>query len=245
MTDHSNSLTNSESQHLDCIYSLYSEEVGFENVLLKYKIQSIKPHLKGKRLFDVGCGLGFLCREFADNFDEVVGIDGSPEKINRANQINALPNVTYTQTMFEDFNPQNKFDTILVTNVLEHVENAIAFLESLKDMLSLSGRIIITVPNATGLHKRIGKHLGLISDYYILTNADLEKGHQRLYDIEKLIHDLNAASLRVSLIEGILLKPLSHSQMESWDLKICDALYEIGKELPDYCSSLMAVCERK
>ena len=232
-------------KNLDNIYNLYSEEVGFENVLLKYKIQSIKPHLKGKRLLDVGCGLGFLCREFADNFDDVVGIDGSSEKINRANQINAHPNVTYIKTMFEDFNPQNKFDTIIVTNVLEHVGNAIVFLESLKEMLSLSGRIIITVPNATGLHKRIGKHLGLISDYYMLTNADLEKGHQRLYDIEKLKLDVNAASLSVSIIEGILLKPLSHSQMETWDLEICDALYEIGKELPDYCSSLMAVCERK
>jgi len=38
----------------------------------------------------------------------------------------------------------------------------------------------------------------------------------------------------------VLLKPLSNSQMESWDPDIIEALYEVGKELPDYCSPIYA-----
>lgn len=232
-------------KELDKIYASFNENMGFEKILIKYKIASIKPHLTGKRLLDIGCGLGFLCQSFANDFETVVGVDGSPEKITKAKHINTHPNVTYIQSMFEDFKPTKPFDTIIATKVLEHVVDSIAFLIHLKHMLSPKGRIIITTPNALGLHKRIGKHLGLISDFYTRTPADLEKGHKRIYDKEKLVHELKTASLQVSLIEGLFLKPLSHSQMESWDTKICDALYDIGKELPDYCSSLMAVCEIK
>lgn len=230
-------------ERLDKIAIFYNEEVGFEKILLKYKMQSIKPHLKGRSLLDVGCGFGFLCRAFADHFEIVVGIDGSHKKIMKAEQKNAHPNVTYIETMFENFKPKQHFDTIIAINILEHVEDTIAFLKYLKGMLSSSGRIIITVPNALALHKRIGKYLGLIQDFYTLTPEDLKKGHRHIYDRQKLINDLTKASLRVVLIEGILLKPLSHRQMESWDIEICDALYEIGKELPDYCSSLLAVAE--
>ena len=230
-------------KELDNIYTFYSEEVGFEKVMLKYKMQSIMPHLRGKTLLDVGCGVGFLCNAFADFFETVVGIDGSPKKVIKAKQNNAHPNVTYICTMSENFKPERHFDTIIATNVLEHVEDPVAFLKQLKGMLSSRGRIIITVPNALGLHKRIGKYLGLIQDFYTLTPEDLKKGHRRIYDKQKLINDLIAVSLHVSLIDGILLKPLSHRQMESWDIKVSDALYEIGKELPDYCSSLLAVAE--
>ncbi|WP_406656585.1 class I SAM-dependent methyltransferase [Methanolobus sp. ZRKC2] len=235
----------SETENLDSIYKFYSEEVGFENILLRYKVQSIKPHLKGKALLDVGCGVGFLCRAFSKYFDCVTGIDGSPKKIQKAKEINALPNINYIQNLFEDFNPEDKFDTIIVTNVLEHIETVDDFLGKVKSMLASEGRIIITVPNAKGLHKRIGKHLGMITDFYELTEADIEKGHQRIYDRDKLVADLESASFCVSSVEGILLKPLSHRQMESWDIEICDALYEIGKDLPDYCSSIMAICEKK
>lgn len=226
---------------LDKIANIYSEEIGFEKTLIKYKIRSIKAYLHGKYLLDVGCGVGLLCSAFARFFEVVVGIDGSHKKILKANDSNTHSNVTYIETIFEDFNSGQSFDTILATNVLEHVENPTGFLKHLKRLLSPGGKIIITVPHALGIHKRIGKKMGLIDDFYKLTNEDIDKGHRRIHDKTKLIDDLTSASLEISLIEGIFLKPLSNSQMESWDINICDALYEIGKELPDYCSSLLVV----
>ncbi len=238
-------IKNSIKKSLDRISQFYCEDFGFEKVLIKYKIKSIKPHLKGSSLLDVGCGVGYLCKAFSDKFAVVVGLDGSRKKIEKAKKLNFRSNITYFESLIENFKSQRFFDTIIATNILEHVKNPNKFLKKLKSLLSKKGRIVITVPNALSLHKRIGKYLGIINDFYLLTHEDIKKGHQRIYDQERLIKELTKSGFRRISIEGVLLKPLSNHQMVLWDSKICDALFKIGKELPDYCSSLLAVAERK
>ena len=228
---------------LDNIYKSHSEETGFENVLLRYKTREVLRHVKGPRVLDVGCGIGFICKEIAALGFDVVGVDGSAAKLARARTLNTAPKITYAQAMIGEWTPPFPFDTIVATNVLEHVPDAVALLQQCRKMLTPAGRMIVTVPNALGLHKRVGKALGLINDFYALTDADLSKGHRRIYDRLRLTNDLSAAGFRAILCQGILLKPLSHKQMESWDLKLVDAFYEIGKELPDYCSDLIAISE--
>jgi hypothetical protein len=76
-----------------------------------------------------------------------------------------------------------------------------------------------------------------------LTEDDHSKGHVRIYDRPTLEGDITGAGFRLLVSSGILLKPLSSKQMESWSLELIDALYQIGTELPDYCSSLLVVAE--
>ncbi len=226
---------------LDRIFAAYSEEEGFENVLLRYKIREVLRFAQGPAILDVGCGVGLLCRALAGQAESVAGVDGSPAKIARARQVNRLPNVTYECAMFDAWKPSRSFNTLVATNVLEHVENEASFLAKCNTLLLPHGRLVLAVPNATGLNKRIGKQMGLIKDLFALTDADIAKGHRRIYDRHRLEAAVTAAGFEILHSGGILLKPLSHRQMESWDLKIVDALYEVGKELPDYCSSLIVV----
>ena len=184
---------------------------------------------------------GAMTKAFENRFKRIVGIDGSEVKITKANQWNSGSSIEYILTFFEDYKPDQKFDFVVSTNVLEHVDDSVAFLKQIKGWLNPGGQVIMTVPNALGFHKRIGKHIGAINDYYKLTEADYGKGHKRIYDKETLRKDYVDAGFEVSYLGGILLKPLSHKQMESWDKKVVDALYEIGHDLPDYCSSLIIV----
>lgn len=231
-------------EELDKIAEHFSEEFGFEATLQKYKIAEIGKFIRGDRMLDVGCGVGAMAKAFQNRFKQIVGIDGSDVKIKKATQWNSAPNIEYKLTLFEDYQPDFKFDCGISTNVLEHVDNPVSFLERIKEWLNPGGQVIMTVPNALGLHKRIGKHLGVIDDFYKLTEADIGKGHLRIYDRDLLQKDFEAAGFTVSYLGGILLKPLSHKQMESWDEKVVDALYEIGLELPDFCSSLIIVGSR-
>ena len=228
-------------KELDQISTNYSEEEGFENVLLKYKTCEVLRFVRGPAVLDIGCGVGFLARILAGEVERVVALDGSPVKIERACQINPAPNISYVCSLIEDWTPPFPFDTIVATNVLEHVPDAGAFLRRCRDMLAPGGRLVVTVPNALGLHKRIGHAMGLIEDFYALTPADLGKGHLRVYDRRILEAEFAAAGFTLAHSGGILLKPLSHRQMESWDAPVVDALFEVGKELPDYCSSLIVV----
>ena len=230
---------------LDRISEVYSEEFGFERVLLKYKAAEISKYCTGDTMLDLGSGLGFLCQAFAPRFRSVLGIDGSERKVKMAVATNQYRHVDYQCTLFENFRPNHGYDFIVATNVLEHMPDSQAFLGNLCQWLTPRGRAVLTVPNALGLHKRIGKHMGVIDDYYQLTGDDHAKGHFRTYDSSRLREELVSAGLAVDGIGGILLKPLSHKQMESWDPQVVDALYEIGKDLPEYCSSLIAVVSKK
>ena len=229
------------SEQLDRIFDVYSEEEGFERVLMTYKTHEVLGHVRGGAVLDLGCGVGSLCRALADRVESVVGLDGSPVKVERARQLNGAANITYVCALFEAWTPDRTFDSIVCTNVLEHVKDVPAFLQICRKALAPGGRLIATVPNALGLHKRIGLEMGLIDDLYALTAADRAKGHERIYDRQRLESDLGAGGFEIACSGGILLKPLSHEQMASWDRPIVNALYKVGKELPDYCSSLIVV----
>lgn len=224
---------------LDRIAESYSEDHGFDSILMKYKIMAISEFINGKTMLDIGCGVGTLTKAIADNFERVVGIDGSRVKINKARDKNQGGNIEYDLCLFENYKRRTQFDFIVCTNFLEHVDDSLSFLWQVKKILSPNGLVVLTVPNALGLHKRIGRAMGLIDDFYKLTPADIEKGHKRVYDSPSLKKELITAGFKIIHVGGILLKPLSHKQMESWDPRIIDALYEVGKEIPEYCSSLL------
>lgn len=228
-------------EELDQIAGNFTEEVGFEVDLQKYKITEISKFIAGESMLDVGCGVGAMTKAFESKFKRIVGIDGSEVKISKALKWNSSPNIEYILTFFEDYKPEEKFDFIVSTNVLEHVDDSVEFLKNIRNWLKPGGRVVMTVPNALGLHKRIGLKMGVIGDLYKLTEADYGKGHKRIYNKETLKTDFELAGYSVIHLGGILLKPLSHKQMETWDKKIVDALYEIGLDLPDYCSSLIIV----
>jgi hypothetical protein len=53
-----------------------------------------------------------------------------------------------------------------------------------------------------------------------------------------LLADVNGAGLQVVRRQGIFLKILSNAQMEKLDTKLIEALFVVGRELPDFCSNI-------
>jgi ubiquinone biosynthesis O-methyltransferase len=229
------------SRSLDEIAKDWCEEEGFERFLVNLRIIEVKKRAKGSTLLDVGCGTGLLCRALATSFKKVVGVDGSEWKIKTAKKLTNATNVEYHFSYFEKFEPAGQYDTITMTNVLEHVDDPISFLKRAKQWLSPEGIILATVPNALGLHKRVGLKMGLISDLYALTQDDLSKGHKRIYDPDMLRQDFFEAGFKVDELTGMFLKPLAGKQMMMFGADLLNAYYELGKELPDYCSSLLVM----
>jgi len=229
---------------LDRIYLDYTEETGFERVLIDYKFQEIAKHVQGRRALDLGCGIGLLTERLGEVFHDVIGVDGSQKKIHAAMTKNPSKNVKYVCSLFDDFIPQGHFDTITAANVLEHVDDPKQFLGTVAGWLADEGVLIVTVPNATGFHKKLGMKMGLVNDLYALTAEDLKKGHRRIYDTERLREEFRETPLKLKSIDGIFFKPLSHKQMERVDSGLYPLLYGIGRSRPHDCSSLIAVAEK-
>ena len=75
---------------------------------------------KKERFLDVGCNKGFFSLYGAQFFDEVVGIDNTPEFIELCTKIKA-PNTEFLPTNFRDFTPIKRFDRILLGNVHHYI----------------------------------------------------------------------------------------------------------------------------
>jgi len=98
---------------------------------------------KGDAVFDIGCGNGALTYDLAKKAGCVVGIDIDEEGIGSARKRYSAPNIKYIVGDATKYRFKEKFDVVVLSNVLEHIENRVEFLEKIK---KLAPRILIRVP---------------------------------------------------------------------------------------------------
>ena len=159
-----------------------------------------------------------------------------------ANQVPNYPNVIVHRSMFEDFTTDEKFDTIVMSHALEHVEQPVELMIKIRSWLASGGVFIVVVPNAKSIHRIVGVKMGLLQSLYELNERDISLGHYRIYDAESLLRDIIAAGLIVRNNGGSFLKPVSNAQIEEhWTAEMIEGFYEAGKEFPDNCAELFMV----
>jgi SAM-dependent methyltransferase len=109
------------------------------------RLQMIRRYapLAGKRVLDVGCGIGMYPTAFLRYTDDVVGIEIEFE---RAQQ--AYEKATVTQARGEDLPfPDDAFDIVHSHEVLEHVTDDRRAVREMVRVVRPGGRIVIFVPN--------------------------------------------------------------------------------------------------
>lgn len=107
---------------------------------------SPKP-LQGLSLLDVGCGGGLASEPLARLGATVTGIDMAPDMIEAARLHAAavgLPIDYHCQALEET---KGRFDAIISLEVLEHLPDVPAFLQSLKDHMKPEGTLIVSTLN--------------------------------------------------------------------------------------------------
>ncbi|MBU2530982.1 MAG: class I SAM-dependent methyltransferase [Elusimicrobia bacterium] len=233
-----------EKERLENISIDFSMKTGFNGRLEKYRSLTMKENIHGDNILDVACADGFMAQELSKYFKHITAIDGSEKLINEAKKLN-LKNVDFVCTLFEEYNPEKKFDSILLCDILEHVNNPLDLLEKSSEWVKDDGVILILCPNANSIHRQIGVLAGMMKDIHELNETDKRVGHRRVYDIELLKKDINASNLKIIKWGGVFLKPLSNNQMDQLDNKVVDAFYSIGKNLPpELLTEIYVKCEK-
>jgi 2-polyprenyl-3-methyl-5-hydroxy-6-metoxy-1,4-benzoquinol methylase len=119
---------------------------------LNFITDTLKDKLpKGSVVLDVGCGNGVISRSLGELNYNVLGIDVSEKAIEKANQLNSLPNVSFKVLSAEQLVAEGKkYDAVICSEVLEHLHNPETLLKTLYQSLSDNGFLIVTVPNGSG-----------------------------------------------------------------------------------------------
>lgn len=84
----------------------------------------------GRSVLELGCGNGQFIPMLYERFDRVVGLDASKENIASVRKTTSDSRHSFFVAKAEDFQIDEKFDTILVTMLLEHVDNPVAVLKN-------------------------------------------------------------------------------------------------------------------
>lgn len=234
----------SEKDRLNKVAKKYSAFSGFEKLYLEHRLRRVLNFCWGRTALEVGCADGLSTSQIVKHFERVVVVEGSKRYV-EVIQKKIVGKAQFHLSLFEDFETEKKFDTIFLLSILEHVKDPQLILKKARSMLSEDGVILITVPNAGSLHRRVGVLMGLLKSCEDFSDSDREIGHRRVYSLKNLRNELIKAKLKIENLEGIGTKPLSNKQMEKLPRNTTRAFLELDKKMPtELCASLFARCQK-
>jgi trans-aconitate methyltransferase len=203
------------------------------------------PGLRGPRVLEMGVGAGTWSELVIRRFGASHVVDAA-DSLLRAAARRAGPRLTTHHSLFEDFEPDRPFDTVLASMVLEHVEHPVALLRRAAGWLAPGGRLVVIVPNARSLHRRYGVCLGLLQRETSLSESDRRIGHRRVYTPATLELHVRRAGLRVLARRPTFIKLLSNAQMSDFTEQQLEGLFDLARQVPlDQGASLFFECARR
>lgn len=101
----------------------------------------------GERILDVGCGYGAVGRSIARArpLCRVLGIDLDKPRLMQARNSDNPPNLSFIEGNATVTVPDGRWDVVVLSNVLEHVDDRVTFLQKLQRTTGAM-RLLIRVP---------------------------------------------------------------------------------------------------
>ena len=227
----------------------YAYQFDFD-VMHPFMIKSFEPFFKDGSALELGSFKGDFTKRLLPHFKDITCVEASDEAIALAEK--QLGNkITFVNSLFETVQLPKKYDNIVLTHVLEHIDDAVGLLKRINnEWLSDTGRFFLVCPNANAPSRQIAVKMGLISHNSAITPAEQEHGHRITYTLDTLERDARAAGLKVVYRTGIFFKALANFQ---WDRLLgtdiispayLQGCYDLGQQYPDLCSSIFLMCEK-
>jgi ubiquinone/menaquinone biosynthesis C-methylase UbiE len=115
--------------------------------LMKYHDFFISNIPDGSRVLDIGCGYGAVARSIAKNVKNVMvtGIENNKERFEQAELGNKLENLNFIYGDALKLESNEDWDVVVMSNVLEHIDNRIDFLKKIIALM-VPELILIRVP---------------------------------------------------------------------------------------------------
>jgi SAM-dependent methyltransferase len=157
--------------------SFWLERLDRAGAYIDWVFEEARPHL-GSSILEVGCGTGTYTTLFGRTGARVLAMDLEDAFVQAARSTtSAMPNVEVRQGDVTTAVWDRDFDTVVMLDVLEHLDDDRAMLQRLHHAMRPGGRILLKVPAFAWLH-------GSLDDAV---------GHRRRYDRRTLERVLEQA----------------------------------------------------
>jgi 2-polyprenyl-3-methyl-5-hydroxy-6-metoxy-1,4-benzoquinol methylase len=227
----------------------YAYNFDFD-VMHKYMVRSFEPFFVQGSLLELGSFKGDFTKRLIPYFKDITCVEASDEAIGEAKK-SLNTQIEYYHSLFEEVELPRKYDNIVLTHVLEHIDDPVGLLRRInEEWLSEKGRLFLVCPNANAPSRQIAVKMGLITHNSAITPAEAAHGHRITYSLDTLERDAKSAGLNVEYRTGIFFKALANFQ---WDRLLntdiisneyLDGCYQLGHHYPDLCSSIFLMCEK-
>lgn len=204
-----------------------------DNKALANDREKMIPHIRGPKVLELGCGDGDWTPRMIEIFGHSYVLDASAKLLAHVEAANP-GQVTLFNSLFEEFTPPGgiKFNTVVATHVLEHVDDPVRVLRRCREWLTPDGVVLIVVPNATSIHRQLAVMMGIQNTVYDFSPRDHEVGHQRVYDMPTMRADIAAAGFDIVFERGLFLKILPNGMMTGFPDALIKALVDISDDMP-------------
>ncbi len=187
----------------------------------------IRPFI-GNRVLEVGAGIGNLTSQLLPR-DAYFATDIAPLHLDflhrRFSQSSIVQVRKADLTHRQDFDAIKEVDTVICLNVLEHIEDDIAALHTLYEVLDHGGRLIILVPQGRSLYGSLDRAIGHFRRY---TPRDLEEKLRSVgFEITRTFQ-FNKPGVPGWYLNG---RVFGRSTLSKWQMKIFDHLVWLFRQI--------------
>jgi ubiquinone/menaquinone biosynthesis C-methylase UbiE len=119
------------------------------------RAQWVVDRVSGGSLLEVGCGDGGMTVQLAPRVDTLLALDVSRPSLAALEQLQ-LANVRTVHGMVETFESEQRFDRVVMSEVVEHLPHPRAAVEASLRFLGPGGRLLVTTPHG---HWESDEHL--------------------------------------------------------------------------------------
>jgi SAM-dependent methyltransferase len=154
----------------------------------QYEFDMVAPHV-GRSMLEIGSGLGHFAEQFLPRLDRLVVSDFDPYCVEQLRKrFDGRADIDVLHFALPDAVPmEGQVDTVVLMNVLEHIEADAEALRSLAKVTKPGGRIVIWVPG----------YMQLYGDF------DRKVGHVQRYTPKTLTRTVAKAGLDIDVIKPI------------------------------------------
>ena len=124
-----------------------SNDVNFNDCIETPILFSMLPDLHGKKILDIGCGMGQHARQYSDmGAASVLGIDLSAKMLEYAKEHNSGGNILYRQMAMEDIDTISEtFDLVTSSLVFDYAEDFPGLMRKIHQLMKKDAELVFSM----------------------------------------------------------------------------------------------------